>query len=151
MRGNSNPPGILLSGAQRSLHPLNFLPGSHQHLETAELGKEKSHEVCISPKPPNRKSVLLFYFYAGLFKRLAERGSSLNTFTKRDIWSNTRTAQSLLNEHLPCTASGINVSQWSVLVQKHRSIWEVSIFSSAHLFALKVLQGYNNKMTFSYV
>lgn len=52
MRGNSNPPGILLSGPQKSLHPLNFLPGSHQHPEIAELRKEKSHKISTPPKLP---------------------------------------------------------------------------------------------------
>ena len=69
---NFNPPGSLLSGPQESFHPLNFLLGSHQHPEIAELRKEKSQKVCISPNPPNRKTAC----------RSAEYGPPLKTFTE---------------------------------------------------------------------
>ena len=58
MTGNSNPPGSLLLGSWGSIHPLNFLPGSHQHPEIAKLGKEKSYEVYTSPNPPKWKNFL---------------------------------------------------------------------------------------------
>lgn len=45
--------GGLLLGSWGSIHPLNFLPGSHQHHEITELRKEKSQKVCILPYPIN--------------------------------------------------------------------------------------------------
>lgn len=106
--GNFDPPGSLLSGPRESLHPLNFLPGSHQPPETAELRKEKSQKVCISPNPPNRKTDLL-------------NMAPLSKHSQRDIQSNSRADWSLLNEEdLQGIALGINASQWPVLVQKHR-------------------------------
>lgn len=109
MRGNSNPPGILLSGPQKSLHLLNFLPGSHQHPEIAKLRKEKSHKVCTPQKPPKLPADLL-------------NMAPLAIHSQRGTFGVTQADWRPLNEEdLQCVLLGICVSQWSMLVQKHRS------------------------------
>jgi hypothetical protein len=84
---NSNRPEILLPVVQRSLHPLHFLLGYPQHPETAELGKEKNHEVCIFPNHQIEK-----------LPAAPLTGTFPAVLSQRGTFRETRAASSLLNE-----------------------------------------------------
>ena len=96
--GNSNSPGILLPGTQMLLLPQSFLPGSHQHPEIAELGKEKSDVVCTSPNPPNRTPA----------RRLAACGPPLSTCKEGHLEQLKSRLQPPSAEDLQCVACGVN-------------------------------------------
>lgn len=97
MRENVNLPGIRLLRPQRSLYPLNFLSGSHQYPEIAELEKEKSHEVWGSPQIPQIKKLpadLLnvappsVHSQRGMFRTTQEQtGASLMKVCSALLWA----------------------------------------------------------------
>ena len=110
VKGNPNAPGILLSGPQTPPHPSNVLPGSHQHPEVAELGREKSHEVCISPTPQIEMLPADLLHMAPLSVQ-SQRGTCRRTRAQTGASSMRRTCSALL--------WGLQFPT-SMLVRKHR-------------------------------